>query len=1041
MKIEDVLKLDKTTLSIKKIDFFCLEQDKSSISYAKALAYKSEILCHLKKYGEAVELLIDSLAQGISDECIILLSARLIEIALDIKNYELALKYINFKAKHLDVLNKYQNTVDMVKYFHALNNKLEVKRNSAIALQDDLPEEIRMYIIQILADYAFEEKDYNKYLEYANRLEDFYRLKFEFSKVNDLALYRAFISYDNKDYDLAIDSIKAIIDDTKNSIEQKIKFATLLIKAYNAKKDYKRSSIIESEYTYDLDNAKPEVALAFCNEALELYQNLKNSYSVNLYEGKIAKLRVTIKKNALTFEKTSPSVIISPQTIESTSIVTKPIINEEVKKKITYKKGDFKAIEISEAYQSLQALLQEINSIDETLFREFFRKAGIIICKKMPILELVIVYQQDEYLGFHYKKERVYDKKFEYDKIQNTIPYQTLENKDEIYVDDLSKCDYPINIASNDLYPEFLKTCYSFCLKNSQGIYGSLSFFSDERFIDKSLCYEQLVIIYNIINAKLNSFLSIQSATRNYENYALVFQKGIIGFKEENNGYLGLNKQAQEILEVEDGIELTEFLFLMDNADLIEYRKIHEDLQSYKIQTADIKYHITTNDTKKYIHEKLVASVHDGNVNIYSTLEAITEYEKKEELLKKVAFTDPLSKLDSRAKLFTDMKALIVEKKFALALINVNNFKFYNDIYGISFGDELIYAVGKTLKEELSKKSDIACYHLGSDKFALLFLNINDKRTVYNHTINLLVRLGLKLNSLNKRLNITFCSGVFRYTKNIMESDLEKIMHYASDALLLAHEKAANANSVEIFEQSVYKKRFFENQLITHISECIDNNSLAVNYCQIVNVTKSNVEYYYARLNLVNYDVNLEDFYEVIKKKGLLDNLDKYLIMHTLMELKAFFDATGYYIKVIIVVDSSVVEKEDFVNYLFGQLKFFKLPTNIITLQIDNLNCSLNEAVKRLIEAKIAVASKNIDDVLLNLCTIYLHDNIKYSKVDFTSFKEICDRLNCQLIVNNVNNKKDVERCVKAELPLIMGECFKKKFKIKELISLVDKPL
>ena len=48
-----------------------------------------------------------------------------------------------------------------------------------------------------------------------------------------------------------------------------------------------------------------------------------------------------------------------------------------------------------------------------------------------------------------------------------------------------------------------------------------------------------------------------------------------------------------------------------------------------------------------------------------------------------------------------------IDNKFSLLALNIIDFKKYNDLYGYDFGDQLIYATGKYLKEY---DKNITCY-------------------------------------------------------------------------------------------------------------------------------------------------------------------------------------------------------------------------------------------------------------------------------------------------------------------------------------------
>lgn len=86
-------------------------------------------------------------------------------------------------------------------------------------------------------------------------------------------------------------------------------------------------------------------------------------------------------------------------------------------------------------------------------------------------------------------------------------------------------------------------------------------------------------------------------------------------------------------------------------------------------------------------------------------------------------------------------KLINEETPFALALMDLNNFKKYNDKFGHLFGDEILKYVSSTIRLTFSQGTDFFRY--GGDEFILVFPK-RDKRHVYNS-------LKLYNKNLNKR--------------------------------------------------------------------------------------------------------------------------------------------------------------------------------------------------------------------------------------------------------------------------------------------------
>jgi diguanylate cyclase (GGDEF)-like protein/PAS domain S-box-containing protein len=107
----------------------------------------------------------------------------------------------------------------------------------------------------------------------------------------------------------------------------------------------------------------------------------------------------------------------------------------------------------------------------------------------------------------------------------------------------------------------------------------------------------------------------------------------------------------------------------------------------------------------------------------------IQERARAEALIRKLAFFDGLTGLPNRAnfnRLLTEAihSAQRHERKFAVALLDLDGLKGVNDTMGHDAGDELLHAVGGRLEEML--RGDDTAARMGGDEFMFIFKEIGD---------------------------------------------------------------------------------------------------------------------------------------------------------------------------------------------------------------------------------------------------------------------------------------------------------------------------
>lgn len=104
--------------------------------------------------------------------------------------------------------------------------------------------------------------------------------------------------------------------------------------------------------------------------------------------------------------------------------------------------------------------------------------------------------------------------------------------------------------------------------------------------------------------------------------------------------------------------------------------------------------------------------------------ERTKEIERKNLELEKISITDTLTGLKNR-RAFDEIferefnRAIRQEYEFNLLIIHIDHFKHYNDSFGHKVGDEILFEVGKILKN-FSKRANDFSFRYGGEEFAYI---------------------------------------------------------------------------------------------------------------------------------------------------------------------------------------------------------------------------------------------------------------------------------------------------------------------------------
>jgi diguanylate cyclase (GGDEF)-like protein len=128
--------------------------------------------------------------------------------------------------------------------------------------------------------------------------------------------------------------------------------------------------------------------------------------------------------------------------------------------------------------------------------------------------------------------------------------------------------------------------------------------------------------------------------------------------------------------------------------------------------------------------EASLAPIRDASrkaTGIRGIMRDVTKRKKAEETITFMAYHDTLTGLPNRV-LFDDRLSLVLvqarrsQQKFALAMLDLDNFKDINDTLGHHMGDRLLRRFGTRLQSRLRKGDTVA--RIGGDEFMILFPDV-----------------------------------------------------------------------------------------------------------------------------------------------------------------------------------------------------------------------------------------------------------------------------------------------------------------------------
>ena len=317
------------------------------------------------------------------------------------------------------------------------------------------------------------------------------------------------------------------------------------------------------------------------------------------------------------------------------------------------------------------------------------------------------------------------------------------------------------------------------------------------------------------------------------------------------------NKKNNYILQLENVFDGNIEIFLEFDKDSIVYSKYMKRVNDFRILIFTILGVIyllalvllirrTFNPILKSLDKLKILLRNLDNEDL--NFESLNEFEQLEVVssslgtlvdkkIKSLIYYDELTKLPNRKLLFNLSNDLIeANKNFALIFVDLNKFKYINDVFGHSAGDEVLVNFSRRLKKCLKDKGIVTRY--SGDEFIIIYNNYIDNdelQLFFNNVILEEFKEPITFNN-GKKVFMNFAAGVSVYPKdgNSFNDLINK-----SDFMMYSSKRSSKNSKLLFFNDSIYKEILEIENMKEDLKYAVDNNEFILYYQPIVDKSKS----------------------------------------------------------------------------------------------------------------------------------------------------------------------------------------------------------
>jgi PAS domain S-box-containing protein len=286
----------------------------------------------------------------------------------------------------------------------------------------------------------------------------------------------------------------------------------------------------------------------------------------------------------------------------------------------------------------------------------------------------------------------------------------------------------------------------------------------------------------------------------------------------------------------------------------------------------------------------------------------ITERKRAEQLLAHNAFHDGLTNLPNRA-LFLDrlQHALTLSKrhanyKFAVLLIDIDEFKVVNDSLGHPAGDELLVKIGQRLKEAVRRAdtvsrprpsgvpdkpiNDDTLARLGGDEFSILLDDIRDPIEAVRVAERVQAELAAPFVVNQQEIVISASIGITASTSP--HTQAEDLLRDADIAMYRA--KRAGKARCEVSDPAMHASAVKRLSLETDLRKALDQGEFRVYYQPIVSLQTARITGFEALTRWQRPEGVLPpiEFIAVAEETGLIIPMNRKLLREACQQLQSW---------------------------------------------------------------------------------------------------------------------------------------------------------
>jgi diguanylate cyclase (GGDEF)-like protein/PAS domain S-box-containing protein len=369
-------------------------------------------------------------------------------------------------------------------------------------------------------------------------------------------------------------------------------------------------------------------------------------------------------------------------------------------------------------------------------------------------------------------------------------------------------------------------------------------------------------------------------------------------------------------------------------------------------------------DGTPFLLEEHVTPMQEGKertARFVSTSRDVTRQKQVEERLFQLDRFDPLTGVPHRRHFLELVQNELAQRggeDLAVLVMDVERFKYINDIFSPEVGDEMLRHVARVLRELVGAHGTVG--RLGSDEFAVLHRSsAAEARTLAERILGALAR---ETHIASHNIAVTVSIGVALAAQDF--SDAGTLLKNADTALSFAQE--FGRNSVRFFTRELSERAFRDYEIQRRFAEGFRNGEYGVHYQPYCDLASGRISGAEALIRWESGElgaVSPASFIPELEKSGLILSVGEWVLRTACQQIREWGRSNS---RLPIAVNLSPIQfgHRDLVGLVADAVREHEIDPHQLTLELTESICThdVDFAADLLTKLKGVGVSISIDD-------------------------------------------------------------------------------